>query len=630
MQNSASPSHPGAPGGNAQTFPPREERGRSEEREKEPVSSEASKTAWLVDKVKARLKIKKDAMQGQTRPIELVRVIKPSVTIDETGEVINTKESFKLNTRNLQDVVDQAKGMPIAIVSVVGALRSGKSFLLSCFLDCLEAQEGRDADLNEGLLGGHGREVGFPWKGGYKGHTQGMWVWPKPFIREVDDGQGGRTRMAVLLVDTQGLFDTTVNRQLEACLFGLATTLSSCQIFNVMKQVETNKLGSLAVFLEYGTVGNDNNNGGAQRNEAPFQRLEILIRDWQCWKEEDDPMKKAPKKLHNEFIAYLDETLSNQTTDSTKIKNCFLDRIGCFGLPDPGEKVTCDTFDGKMSDINSGFRRLLAFYIDTAIVGQLKSNDLPNLSNRGEGDFVKSVGDWVQLFSDGMTNGRLPDAQSWLSLLWDKQNQCSLDDVFKTFERDMDEKTINFVDPDELEKLQQEGKEVAMSSFQPRGDEETQKKAREALLRKLDKETKRMNERNAAMSSWMTYLRTTFLPTLSKACEYCLNAAMSSWMTYLRTTFLPTLSKACEYCLAAIGLVFNAVGFSSAWGSVVRAFALVAVVVAVGLHFVTTHVERLLAFMTNCAQMLLFALVVAVIAVGLRFETIHVKNCWRA
>jgi len=53
-----------------------------------------------------------------------------------------------------------------------------------------------------------------------------MTVWSKPFTREVDNGKGGRKKLAVLLVDTQGTFDHKMELQLEACMFGLSTTVS--------------------------------------------------------------------------------------------------------------------------------------------------------------------------------------------------------------------------------------------------------------------------------------------------------------------------------------------------------------------------------------------------------------------
>ena len=75
--------------------------------------------------------------------------------------------------------------------------------------------------------------------------------------------------------------------------------LSSCQIFNVMKHVQANTLGSLAVYLEIGTVAHDNS-GNEEDSQAPFQRLEVLNRDWQFWDRLDDPIKLPCEKLSSE------------------------------------------------------------------------------------------------------------------------------------------------------------------------------------------------------------------------------------------------------------------------------------------------------------------------------------------
>ncbi|CAM9179942.1 unnamed protein product [Ectocarpus sp. 4 AP-2014] len=262
--------------------------------------------------------------------------------------------------------------MPVGIVSVVGAFRSGKSFLLSWFVRTFEAIEKKEAFSNfigTGTLCGNGRNNGFSWRGGEKPHTQGMMVWSKPFIREMKDGKGGRTKMAVLLVDTQGMFDHEMDQTLEACLFGLSTTLSSCQIFNVNRHVQADNLDSLAVYLERATA--TNNSGDGQEGDAQFPRLEVLIRDWQNWKHWDDPIRKDPETLHAKFRDYLDGILAKKTTSNMKIAECFRVGIGCFGLPHPGGPVTSLEFDGKISNIDPGFRKLLHYYIKTVILDQV-------------------------------------------------------------------------------------------------------------------------------------------------------------------------------------------------------------------------------------------------------------------
>jgi len=77
----------------------------------------------------------------------------------------------------------------------------------------------------------------------------------------------------------------------------LCLQLSSCQIFNVKNQVQVDTLGSLAAYLELGAV---NQSGDGQDDEAPFQRLEVLIRDWQNWEEWNDPVAERLEILHRQ------------------------------------------------------------------------------------------------------------------------------------------------------------------------------------------------------------------------------------------------------------------------------------------------------------------------------------------
>lgn len=71
--------------------------------------------------------------QRQPRSMELVSVV-PQYETNEIGEVVGQEMSFQLNEQNLKHIMSQVKsGMLVAFVSVVGAFRSGKSFLLSCF-----------------------------------------------------------------------------------------------------------------------------------------------------------------------------------------------------------------------------------------------------------------------------------------------------------------------------------------------------------------------------------------------------------------------------------------------------------------------------------------------------------------
>jgi hypothetical protein len=215
---------------------------------------------------------------------------------------INGDDStFTLNEENLQTILDRCAAVSdkVVIVSVVGAFRTGKSFLLDLFLRYLRyTEEHGDVDvaddgdvpawvtaggshLTEGQLkvnsaggsggsggggggGGGGGDVddssddetasgggkaassssnsdaakaaapGFLWRGGKERMTTGIWMFARPFARKLADG----STAAVLLMDTQGMFDFQTSKELTAAIFGLSTLISSYQIYNLSKQIQ--------------------------------------------------------------------------------------------------------------------------------------------------------------------------------------------------------------------------------------------------------------------------------------------------------------------------------------------------------------------------------------------------------
>lgn len=168
--------------------------------------------------------------------------------------------------------------MKVAIFSVVGAFRTGKSFVLDLFLRYLRhasaqrmLQSARESDEeskeawkdwvmagvdtgSQTTLEGNSNmeqtygEKGFSWRAGRKRNTTGIWMWETPFIRKSQTGED----IAIFLIDTQGMFDSETSQMLTASIFGLSTLLSSYQIYNVDKRVQEDNLQHLALFTEYG------------------------------------------------------------------------------------------------------------------------------------------------------------------------------------------------------------------------------------------------------------------------------------------------------------------------------------------------------------------------------------------
>jgi atlastin len=162
-----------------------------------------------------------------------------------------------VNEELLQEVIqnlEKAKVDDLAIVSVVGPLRTGKSFLLDLFiryLSQLEQTPDLDARPNdESWMTNRNIEVNhdglFLWRPSTERTTEGIWIYSRPFIRSV----GGR-RVGVVLMDTQGLFDHETDKQTNNTVFGLSTLLSSLQVLNLQNRIQENTLEELHLFTEF-------------------------------------------------------------------------------------------------------------------------------------------------------------------------------------------------------------------------------------------------------------------------------------------------------------------------------------------------------------------------------------------
>ena len=86
----------------------------------------------------------------------------------------------------------------------------------------------------------------FKWETADRGVTSGIWFHSKPFIVKT---AGKYT--AVLLMDTQGLFDTGTSAQADLRVFGLSLSLSSHQILNVKGNIDRQLFDKINLFSSY-------------------------------------------------------------------------------------------------------------------------------------------------------------------------------------------------------------------------------------------------------------------------------------------------------------------------------------------------------------------------------------------
>lgn len=72
-----------------------------------------------------------------------------------------------------------------------------------------------------------------------------MNMWSDIFLHDAENGD----RLAIVLMDTQGLFDHKTTNKNGTRIFSLTTLMSSMQIFNIFDQIQHDHLEYLKVYI---------------------------------------------------------------------------------------------------------------------------------------------------------------------------------------------------------------------------------------------------------------------------------------------------------------------------------------------------------------------------------------------
>ena len=152
----------------------------------------------------------------QEKPIPLV-VRQP----DQSN--INLHIEYTVNPDAL-DLFLSVKGK-LAVISVAGVYRTGKSYLLNTML------------LN--------RKAGFEVGPTVNPQTKGIWVWGKPLIFKNKEDE----IINVLVLDSEGLGSTEEDINHDLRLFSITLLLSSAFLYNTVGAIDENALDSLGLVL---------------------------------------------------------------------------------------------------------------------------------------------------------------------------------------------------------------------------------------------------------------------------------------------------------------------------------------------------------------------------------------------
>lgn len=316
--------------------------------------------------------------------------------------VLSTNEhTFELDEKALASIVcrDDIKDRDVVIVSVAGAFRKGKSFLLNFFLRYLKAKYLENDNSDQWL--GTDNEVlnGFSWCGGSDRNTTGILMWSDVFLTELS---GGR-KVAIFLLDTQGAFDSKSTVRDCATVFALSTMISSVQIYNLSQNIQEDDLQHLQLFTEYGRLAM------ADSGTIPFQCLQFLVRDW-SYPYEAKYGAEGGKQLLTKRLEVSDKQHPELQSLREHIKACF-SKIECFLLPHPGLKVATNLdFDGRLADIESEFK----IYLKQLIPMLLSPGNLVLKKINGQKIKARELLHYFKSYINMYSGNELPEPKSML------------------------------------------------------------------------------------------------------------------------------------------------------------------------------------------------------------------------
>ncbi|XP_059480337.1 atlastin isoform X2 [Neocloeon triangulifer] len=391
-------------------------------------------------------------------------------------QVVLAKEdhTFELDEQALEDILmqDHVKDRHVVVVSVAGAFRKGKSFLLDFFLRYMNAQGAED------WLGEEESPLdGFSWRGGSERDTTGILMWSEVFLVDLPSGE----KVAVILVDTQGAFDSQSTVRDCATIFALSTMTSSVQIYNLSQNIQEDDLQHLQLFTEYGRLALED------CGDKPFQKLQFLIRDW-SFPYEADYGSDGGKKILDRRLQVSEKQHPELQSLRRHIRSCFSD-ISCFLMPHPGLRVSTNpNFDGRLKDIETDFKNQLSILVPLLLAPEnLVVKEISGQKVKAK-ELVQYFKSYIQIYK----GSELPEPKSMLEATAEANNLAAVagaKEMYHTMMEGVCGGAKPFLGTDHLDAEHLRIKEKSMGVFKSKrkmGGDEFSERYREKLEEDID------------------------------------------------------------------------------------------------------------------------------------------------
>ncbi|KAL1445250.1 hypothetical protein MTO96_029276, partial [Rhipicephalus appendiculatus] len=325
-------------------------------------------------------------------------------------DILNVKgRSLELSGQRLKQLLQDKrfKDKPVVVIAVVGAFRTGKSFLLCFMLRYL-----RKLGTADWLGDPDAPLEGFDWRGGSEPLTSGILVWDEVF-----------TELAVLLVDTQGTFDCKSPKIVHSSIFALSAMISSVLVYNITDNIREDNLQHLQAFVEYGMMLQYAQQQKEQQYTTeevgclePFQSLLFLVRDWRCAHELPYGVEGGKKLLKRRRLSDTQDQDQDEELRQLrqKLSQCFKE-TRCFLMPHPGLKVTEERPNGCcLLDIREDFKKQLPDLMELL----LKPDNLHPKEINGRKITCQELMSYIEVYVSATNVGLLRDPSHMLEVTY--------------------------------------------------------------------------------------------------------------------------------------------------------------------------------------------------------------------
>ncbi len=375
----------------------------------------------------------------------------------------------------VNQVLDKVGDRPVSIISVVGIRRIGKSFLLGYFLRKLNNKGGEN--WFESKL-----TKQFHWREGSEQDTTGILWWSEPFYINING-----VKTAILLMDTQGIFDDKITIHENAYIFALSTLLSSTMIYYTRNDITEELLQQLQFFASYSRIYNTNtyNLSELVDSEEPFQNLVILIRDWSFEEynygnhdDQNPPYKNAKINLINPSP----ESPREVQIVHRSFLECF-SNVSLYLLPYAGKKLA---LKGDTSEMYPDFVE----YYKGFVTRMLNSTNIQTKKIGRDLLTGTSLKKYVAKLRNIFLSAEVPKARNISDVMTEQQNTMAVQIAIKGYEQmvrdSMTENGLYDHDFEELHKKASEDSSNVFMNVKKLGNNDVREKFKEILNENLE------------------------------------------------------------------------------------------------------------------------------------------------